>query len=252
MKSIKKIAFILFAASLPALSVLQSCNNDEQDAWYNPALVANSVVTVKTASDKSQYLQLDENTTLRPVNIKGTLFDGKEVRALANLMETNDNAGNYTKAVYVNWIDSIRTKGTVLTLGSKEENDKAFGNDPFEIMKDWFTIAEDGYITLRIRTLWGTDAKHYINLVTGVNENNPYEVEMRQDSKGDEGKKIGDSLIAFYLGDLPDTNGKTVKLKIRWNSFSGEKSAEFDYCTRKASTKGTLSLSDTQYIQAVK
>lgn len=36
------------------------------------------------------------------------------------------------------------------------------------------------------------------------------------------------------LDELTDTQGETVKLKLKWNSFSGEKSAEFDYCTRKA------------------
>ena len=38
----------------------------------------------------------------------------------------------------------------------------------------------------------------------------------------------------FKLDELPDTEGKTVKLKLKWKSFSGDKSAEFDYCTRKS------------------
>ena len=41
-------------------------------------------------------------------------------------------------------------------------------------------------------------------------------------------------LGSFNLDRLPDTEGKTVKLTLKWNSFSGEKSAEFDYCTRKS------------------
>jgi len=36
------------------------------------------------------------------------------------------------------------------------------------------------------------------------------------------------------LDSLPDTEGKTVKLKLKWKSFNGEKTAEFDYCTRKS------------------
>lgn len=43
--------------------------------------------------------------------------------------------------------------------------------------------------------------------------------------------ELADALVAFDLSDLPDTQGKTVKLK--WKSFDGDKSAEFDYCTRK-------------------
>ena len=36
------------------------------------------------------------------------------------------------------------------------------------------------------------------------------------------------------MDSLPDTEGKTVKLKLKWKSFNGEKTAEFDYCTRKS------------------
>lgn len=46
----------------------------------------------------------------------------------------------------------------------------------------------------------------------------------------------GDALVAFKLDGLPDTEGKTVKLALKWKSFSGDKSAEFDYCTRKSLT----------------
>lgn len=47
---------------------------------------------------------------------------------------------------------------------------------------------------------------------------------------------MGDGLVAFKLDGLPDTNGKTVKLKLKWKSFTGDKSAEFDYCTQKSVT----------------
>ena len=42
-----------------------------------------------------------------------------------------------------------------------------------------------------------------------------------------------DALVAFRLSELPDTNGQTVDLKVKWNSFSGPKSTTFKYCTRK-------------------
>ena len=40
--------------------------------------------------------------------------------------------------------------------------------------------------------------------------------------------------LNFRLSDLPDTEGKTVKLTLKYKSFSGEKSIQFDYCSRKA------------------
>lgn len=242
----KSVLFLMMAVAVAGS--LQSCNDNDKYIDVDD-YTANAVVTVKS-DNNSTYFQLDDSTTLLPVNVKSKLFGGKEVRAIANIVSSKSNPGIYDKAVYVNWIDSIRTKGTVETLGSAEKNEAAYGKDPFEIMADWFTIAEDGYLTLRVRTLWGSGSTHYINMITGVNSENPYEVEIRQDSKGDTGKKVGDSLIAFNLNALPDTQGKTVKLKVNWISFSGNKSVEFDYCTRKSTSSG--SFVQGQYVMTLK
>lgn len=39
-----------------------------------------------------------------------------------------------------------------------------------------------------------------------------------------------------------DTEGKTVKLKLKWKSFNGEKTAEFDYCTRKSTPANSAAI----------
>ena len=65
-------------------------------------------------------------------------------------------------------------------------------------------MAEDGYLTLRIRTLWSSPhATHVLNLVTGTNPEDPYELELRHDAKGDDNGSWGDALIAFNLNKLP-------------------------------------------------
>ena len=77
--------------------------------------------------------------------------------------------------------------------------------------------------------------KHFVNLISTNNPENPYEVEFRHNAYGDTYGHPADGLVAFKLdGILPDTNGETVKLKLIWNSYSGEKSHEFDYCTRQS------------------
>ena len=157
-----------------------------------------------------------------------------------NYSEVNEPSGDYTKAVHINWIDSILTKPIAPDLG--EENDEVYGTDPVEIVNDWVTIAEDGYLTLRFRTIWGGSKKHFVNLLLGQNLENPYEVEFRHNAYGDTCGSEGDGLVAFKLDELPDTEGKTVKLKLKWKSFSGEKSAEFDYCTRKAVTPSAAAI----------
>ena len=222
---------VMVAVAASAALMMQSCLK-EDNSYYSS--YANALVTVKNVDDGSVYLQLDDHTTLLPVNLKSSPFDGKEVRALTNIRETDDPSGAYDKSVYVNWIDSIRTKPAVPAFGTAEGNDEAYGTDPVEIVNDWVTVAEDGYLTLRFRTRWGNNnVPHYVNLLTGVNTENPYEVEFRHDANDDEPCVIGDALVAFRLSDLPDTNGETVKLKLVWKSYSGEKSVEFDYCSRE-------------------
>ena len=55
-----------------------------------------------------------------------------------------------TTYVNINWLDSIRTKVMAKNLG--DSNAKTYGNDPLEVVNDWVSIAEDGYLTLRFRT----------------------------------------------------------------------------------------------------
>jgi hypothetical protein len=222
--------------------LFQSCLNDDDNDWE--LRYPNALVTVKPVSDKSFFLQLDDNTTLFPTNITTSPFGEKEVRALVNYKEVNEPSEGYSKAVYINWIDSILTKPIAPDLGS--ENDKVYGTDPVEIINDWVTIAEDGYLTLRIRTLYGDRSKaHFVNLLASSDPDNPYEVEFRHNAYGDTYGMEAYALVAFNLDSLPDTEGKTVKLKLKWKSFRGDKSAEFNYCTRK-STPGKSSIADVR------
>lgn len=231
--------------------LFQSClkNDDNNLAIYYP----NALVTAKHAADSTFYLQLDDETTLLPTNLKKSPFGSKEVRALVNFAEELEvDSKNYTKAAHIFWIDSILTKPAIAYVDSINY-DAIYGKDPVEIVNDWVTIAEDSYLTLRFRTYWGnTQRRHTVNLITGVNEDNPYEVEFRHNAFGDTMGRLGDALVAFSLKDLPDTNGKTEKLKLTWMSFDRKESIEFDYCTNKKS-KGSLVLkNDNSFIHAIR
>lgn len=229
MKRLKLTAFVL--AMLTLTGTLQSCDDDDDDWEY---ILPTALVTVCPQPDGTFYMQLDNTRRLYASNIKTSPFKDKEVRALVNYTEDPYDPSTNTNSlptVHINWIDSIRTKKPVPTLG--EENAEEYGNDPIEIVRDWVTVAEDGYLTLRIRTLWGPgNTPHYINLVSGVNPDNPYEFELRHDARGDLGGYTGDALIAFNLNELPRPSDEDVKIKLRWRSFSGEKSTEFDLYLR--------------------
>lgn len=207
------------------LMTLPSCVNDD-DSYE--LLRPTALVTVCPNADGSFIMQLDDEIQLVPTNLKSSPFGAKEVRALVNYAETNVSPQDKkTRNVEVNWLDSIRTKLPVETLG--EHDAVKFGNDPVEIVQDWVTVAEDGYLTLRIRALWSSPhATHILNLVTGTNPEDPYELELRHDAKGDKTGSWGDALIAFNLNKLYGADAGKAKIKLKWMSFTGDKSAEFE------------------------
>lgn len=220
-----------------AVLTAAACNLEKDD--FDPSIMTPSaLVTVKTDQNNSRvWFQLDDKTVLYPVNMKKSPFGNKEVRALVNYRKPTDvemqEGGLFDEAnnVYVNWLDSILTKKSAPNLG-KEENILKYGNDPVEMINDWVTTVEDGYITLRFRTYWTNGIMHTVNLVTGSDPNDPYKVVFYHDAGGDFFGEAGDALVAFRLSDLPDTHGETVDLTLEWQSFSGRRTAKFKYCTR--------------------
>ena len=231
--NMKKNLIISALAAAAILPSLISCSKN--DAPDYSLMYPNAIVTVKPVDETSFFLQLNNETALLPVGETKVPFDGKEVRAFVNFSETDMPEGadmdKFAKAVKINWMDSILTKTPKPWLG--EENDEKYGNDPVEIMKNWMTVVEDGYITLNFLTRWGAgNVKHEVNLLTGGNPENPYEVEFRHNAFGDVCGREGTGIVAFRLTGLPDTKGETVKLTLKWNSFSGTKTAQFDYKTR--------------------
>lgn len=215
-------SFIIALSSL----ALYSCDNDDVEPSIR---YPNALVTIKTNSSTGQvYFQLDDSTTILPTNIKESTYGKKELRALTNFKVQEGQSGHYSKTAYVNWVDTILTKNMAQSFGDK--NKEKYGDDALEIVKDWTTVVEDGYITLRFRTYFGNNIKHAINLVKG---DNPYEVVLYHNAFGDAKGYVSDGLVAFSLKDLPDTQGKTVDLTLKWQSFSGMKSVKFKYTTRK-------------------
>lgn len=212
--------FVIITGALFLSATLQSCLDDD-DSYE--VVRPTALVTVTPYDDGSFMMYLDEKTGLYPSNMTKSPFGNKEVRALVNYDEVDTYSG--MKRVHINWIDSIRTKKPILAAADNEE----IGNDPIEIVKDWVTIGEDGYLTLRLRTLWGySNIKHEINLLSDVNPENPLEFELRHNAHGDAAIRRGDALIAFNLKEFGNSGDDVLKIKLNWTSFTGKKSAEFE------------------------
>ncbi len=236
---VMKTGRIILMAAVAMLS-LQCTKNGTDYSKYYP----NYLLTCKTDEAGTFYLQLDDKTTALPTNVKKHPYGGREVRALANITDlgegTRANGGEgFDRVVEINHLDSILTKKPVESLGSIDEDVKKWGDDHVAIIGLWATGVEDGYLNLCFEAAWGRYGKiHYINLITGTDPEDPYTVVLRHDANGDDflyGVRIVRSLVAFSLKGLPDTDGKTVDLTLKYDTAEGQKSVKYKYCSGKSS-----------------
>lgn len=228
MKNVFKMLALAVVVVFTA-TVMVSCDDDD-DYWIGPCPgpMSEAIVTYKTDSTNGQfYLQLNDSVTIVPTNIKESPFGNKEVRAHIAFSYKDSAAGSNRFFAAVMLLDTIRTKPMAPIV---DNMDKVYGNDPLEIVDSWQTVCEDGYLTLRFRTYFGSNGiVHSLNLVrTGDNT-----VELRHDANGDVKGRVADGIIAFRLSDMPDTEGKYKDLVLKWKSFSGEKSVTFKYKSRE-------------------
>ena len=223
--------FMLFFAGLSLMVgplALGSCSDDLDDGGQP---LMNAMVTVKPNADNTEVtLQLDDYTLIHPDNLQKSPFGTKEVRARACLDYKNDN-----QHVDVVWLDSVLTKRLTKNLGNEEENRKAYGNDPINILNDWITVAEDGYLTLHFATVFGNGSQHKLNLVHRDDVNTPYYFTLYHDAQGDFTGLEQDGIVAFKLYDLPALQeiDQPVHITLEWNTRLGTQSAKFKYTPRK-------------------
>lgn len=259
--NMKKTIYLLALGLLASTFTLTSCLNDDCDDPYHvicPIDRPNALVTVKPNADNTEFrMQLTNDIVVWPVNMRRSPFGTKEVRALVNYRNPTEREmkeGGFAPdmpCVYVNWIDSILTKPMVVSFATAEENQQIYGSDPLEIVDDWVTVAEDGYLTLRIRTRLGGYQKHIVNLVLRTDVNTPYYFTLYHNAQGDTNGQMGDALVAFNLSSVlagldtelnpgdaaPEGNGKVETLTLEWQSFTGTKTARFKFRSGNDSTE---------------
>ncbi len=204
-----------------AATCMQSCHNDDDTLMY--VRIPNAIVTVCPDEDGSFVMNLDENTTLIPTNVPTSPFGNKEVRAFVNISEQPVNDAKHTvKEVHVNWIDSICTKTPV---PYRNDFSSIYGSDHIELMNNWTTVAEDGYITLHIKTAVERPGTHDISLV-GNDPEDPFSFEICHNANGDVYGKPDDIFVAFNLNDMPSEYDK-VPVKLSWKTYNGYKKTTF-------------------------
>lgn len=205
-KQMKTLA--LAAMALLTVSAFVACDDDDWDDNFSRA-----VVTLKTDPSTGQpYMQVTDSTVVFPSNLSGAPYGGKEVRAFVDFRFDDKASAHAGRSITVLRMDSIRTKDMAPNLA---DNDKAYGNDPLEIMNSWITVWEDNYLTLHFQTTFSGSEVHYINLIQTAKDT----LELRQNANGDVSGPVGNGYIAFRLKDIKPADGDHIILK--WNSYKG-------------------------------
>ena len=236
MKKLKSIMLLL--GLIISSSVFYSCLNDEQNEyeqiWADSKI---AIVTIKPLEDNTFYIQLDDTTTLYPLNHHA--FEApNETRALISYKDSETQTPGYDYSVNIMRLDTILTKAIAPDLGT--DNDNYYGTDMLALNANsiWDPKAvwiEDGYITFDFVILRGLgNIKHFINLVP-INNADPYELELKHNAYNDEPVVEASSLVSFKLENLPSTEGQTVKLKIKYKSYvlNDYRTIELDYKSKE-------------------
>lgn len=226
--SMKKLIGILTLA----LSLLLACSKaaphdaampspDPHGGEYAAAedQVYTAIVTVKQSATGRIFFQLDDDYRLFPENYTEPFT--RQCRIICGI-----SVREGTNVCSLDWMDYLQ-EGTV-------QNTPAEIGDGVDILDDWMTSVEDGYLTLHYSTYWGQVSPHTLLLVSGENPDDPYEVRLVHLRNGDEARTQADALIYFDLASLPPTGGNGHTFTLNWKDGAGHQlSKQFLYRSRQ-------------------
>lgn len=177
-----------------------------------------AIVTVKQDASGTIYFQLDDNTVLFPYNYNMP-FNGME-RIICGLAVANG-----TNECHVQWMDFLEKGDISYTQDAID--------DGLDIIDDWMTSVEDGFLTIHYNAWWGNGTNPHLLLVKP--SANTYELTIVHQMNGDEPLEKADALVYFDINDiLPNTEGTYKDLTIKWKSIEGAaKSKTFRFRSRQ-------------------
>lgn len=194
--------------------------SDATEAVYHEYM---AIFTVRQSAEGVVYFQVNDSTRLYP-RAWDVPFAGVG-KMIGQITIHNQQFGNYGYITDVAWWDTVEKGSVVASAGM---------GDPVDVLTDWMTSAEDGFLTVHYSTRWGARTiGHTLSLVLSGNPFDPYEVRLVHNRNGDAPDEEGDALVCFDLNGLPDTGGKYVDLTLKWLDSEGkDAAAKFKYKTR--------------------
>ena len=185
-----------------------------------------AIVTVHKSPTDTVYFQVDDSTRLYPTNFQAA-YNGV-VRIVCGITVFKQTVPNYGHKTFVEWYEQLDKGVFANTMPSG-------AGDGLDIIPDWMTSCEDGFLTLHYKAWWGSGSvQHSLTVVAGQNSSDPYELLLVHDANGDARLEQGEAIIYFDINSLPDTGDNYKTLTLKWTDSGGKiAEKEFRFKTRQ-------------------
>ena len=217
--------------------------NADRGYYFDPGKSSSATDDLAIGTLRSQegvrYIKMDEKTCSQVMNPETVtdIKDGTRVFLEFRYVVYEKVAAFCTDAILVEWVSPIDA-GDVSLLDFEEcfpvENTRTQYTDPVDIVMDWMTSLEDGFLTLHYMTPQSGDKKHSFALYRSMNVNDKYTYYLVHNADGDKGP-VSEGIVYFDVSRLlPETGGETVKLSLVYIDLNNtEKRLTVEYCSPK-------------------
>ena len=180
--------------------------------YYDKGSKEGVAIGTVRSQDGVRFIRLDgvsRSQVMNPNEIKD-IPDGTRVYLQFRYVVDASVASFCSDAILVEWASPLDV-GAVVSY-TYDSATKSSGNDPIDILVDWMTSLEDGFLTLHYSIPSSGNVKHDFSLHPGKSKE---EWQLVHDAHGDTKGTLIDGIICFDVaGLLPDTMGETVKLSL--------------------------------------
>lgn len=176
-------------------------------------------------SDGFTYLKIDDNLNIVDANDNLKSVSGR-IYCQFRLLDEKP-ASNFFPAE-IDWYESVELgQYGPLAGGTGFATIDDADDDGLDVIEDWMTSLEDGYLTFHYSAWWG-NKMHYL-VLTPDDENKPLELTLRHDSRDDEKLEKADALICFDINSLSNyIDEENVTITVKWkNSVGGHAEKKF-------------------------
>lgn len=183
-----------------------------------------------------RYLRLDSRSVGYIVNQDDVADIPDKTRVFVQYKTVQSDRPDFcTESIWVDWATFLDV-GSISVLSFEESySDQSFRSSaPVDIILDWITSLEDGFLTLHYMIPASGDNKHTFTLYRSW-EGNGCHFYLVHEAQGDTEGSMTDGIVCFPVESLlPDTGGETVTLSLTYlNLKNTPTTLTVDYRTPK-------------------